>query len=339
MKLGACDVVQLDDDQHLLLIVNRELDNRKQRQLTRITQRRLKEVERRNEQLLDSSRDGIAYVQDGMFLYVNDSFADVLGYQDKTDLECLPIMDIIHVDDQQQVKETLKHFTIQQDSENNKNLDLHILLPEGSKKKINIQLFLGEYDDEPCTQFITYKKLGNQEVLEAEIENIKTTDPTTGLQNKSLLIKKIEDAIDAATNKEIPSAAIYIDIDDFVEKVTNLVSMNGADKVLHDIAKIITKNCNDKGSIGRISDHAFAIATKEYDIEKLLNIGDKLCKAIEKHSFEIEKKTIKLTLSIGICLINETITDSKTVIAHASEAIEGLRKNNNGNGVNVYQKK
>jgi len=37
MKLGAQDVVQLDDDQHLLLVVSRELANREHRKKTRIT--------------------------------------------------------------------------------------------------------------------------------------------------------------------------------------------------------------------------------------------------------------------------------------------------------------
>src|SRR5690606_24607602 len=94
MKMGAVDVVRLDDDQHLLLVIERELANREARQAKRVADRRFREAERRSQQLLDSSRDAIAYVQDGLYLYANESFAELFGYEDKDDIECMPIMDM-----------------------------------------------------------------------------------------------------------------------------------------------------------------------------------------------------------------------------------------------------
>src|SRR5688572_25358425 len=94
-KLGAADVVRLDEDQHLLQVMNRELVNRENRAQQRLAERRFKEIERRNQQLLDSSRDAIAFVQDGMFLYTNQSFAELLGYKDRDDLECMPVIDMV----------------------------------------------------------------------------------------------------------------------------------------------------------------------------------------------------------------------------------------------------
>ena len=112
LKLGATDVIRLDEDQHLLLAIQREIDNREQRNLRRIAERRHKELERRNQQLLDSSRDAITFVQDGMFLYVNESFAELLGHSDRDELECMPVIDLISKADQTKVKSFLKDFTI-----------------------------------------------------------------------------------------------------------------------------------------------------------------------------------------------------------------------------------
>lgn len=55
MKMGAADVVRLDEDQHLLLVIERELNALEQREHRRFAERRHKEVERRNQQLLDLS--------------------------------------------------------------------------------------------------------------------------------------------------------------------------------------------------------------------------------------------------------------------------------------------
>src|SRR5690606_34589125 len=54
MKLGAVDVVRLDDDQHLLMVMQREMNNREARQAKRLADRRFREAERRSQQLLDS---------------------------------------------------------------------------------------------------------------------------------------------------------------------------------------------------------------------------------------------------------------------------------------------
>ena len=110
MKLGAADVAQVDDDQHLLLIINRELENRRQRKLTRLTQRKLKEVERKNQRLLDSSREGIAFVQDGMYLYANESYAEMLGFSGREDIEFMPMMDTIKENEHQHIKKTLNTY-------------------------------------------------------------------------------------------------------------------------------------------------------------------------------------------------------------------------------------
>src|SRR5690554_1457034 len=83
LKLGAHDVVPLDQDQHLLQVIQRELSNREQRKARRLAERRFREAERRSQQLLDSSRDAIAYVQDGLYLYANESFAELFGYDDR----------------------------------------------------------------------------------------------------------------------------------------------------------------------------------------------------------------------------------------------------------------
>ena len=95
LKAGARDVVILDDDQHLLMVMARELGNLQERRERRTADRKLLASEKRCQQLLDSSRDAIAYVEDGMFLYANQSFAERFGYQETDDIISIPVIDII----------------------------------------------------------------------------------------------------------------------------------------------------------------------------------------------------------------------------------------------------
>ncbi len=338
MKLGACDVAQVDDDQHLLLIINRELENRQQRKLSRITQRKLKEVERRNQKLLDSSRDGIAFVQDGMYLYANDSFAEMLGHDDRGGVEFMPIMDAIEESEHQHVKQVLKSFSLQKDTEDNNQLVFTALLPDGNKKEVAAELFIAEYEEEPCTQLVCYAKLENQELIEAELQSIKNTDSLTGLYNRTYLIEEIEKTVDAVAEKEIAKSFIFIDVDRFSRKVKNNINITDTDKLIKTITSMIKSHYKNDKIIARVSDHSFGIISDEHDAECLLEHGNTLCKSFANHLFEIGNKTLQLTLSVGICIINETTTDSQTLIHHALQSIETLRKTQDGNGINIYHK-
>lgn len=154
LKKGAADVLLIDEDQHLLQIINRELNNREYRNQSRYAQRKLKEVERRNQQLLDSSKDAIAFVEDGMFLYTNNSFAELLGYSDRDDLECTPIIDVIAPCDQDMLKDFLKDIASKGNMLDTQVLAFQVVNEEGKNVTINVDISLANFDDETCVQLL-----------------------------------------------------------------------------------------------------------------------------------------------------------------------------------------
>ncbi|MGH1485746.1 MAG: EAL domain-containing protein [Cellvibrionaceae bacterium] len=341
MKLGACDVVQLDDDQHLLLVVTRELANRQQRKDTRSAERKVREMERRNRQLLDSSKDGIAFVQDGMYTYANDSFAEMCGYEVRGDIEYMPIMDMIDEKDQEHVKSSLKSFSLQNEREDDSRLSFHIETASGERKKVDIELQLSHFEEEPCIQFFLHASLGgDSEYLEAEIESIKYTDNATGLYNKAHFNQALTQIVDESAAKETTHSLFYIDIDQFEEKVSSVAGMDGADEALATVAGFLQAHSNTDDLLARFGDHSFAIISNESNIEKLLNTGNVLCELIREHFFEIKNKTIRLTASIGIAIINETSIDAQSILNQSTQAIETLRNkqiNGVGDGANIFQ--
>ncbi|MBX2808787.1 MAG: EAL domain-containing protein [Cellvibrionaceae bacterium] len=339
MKLGACDVVQLDDDQHLLLVVERELDYREYRKGARIIKRKLKETERRNQQLLDRSKDGIAFIQDGLFTYVNDAFAEILGHKHREDIESLPFMDIVNHEDQQQVKQALKQFPLTHDGEKKHLLPFHYTHAKNKQcKKIDAELKLAEYEEESCIQLLVQTNGSDTGLLEAELQTIKFTDSTTGLYNKNYLFEQLENSIHTTADTKQTQALFYIDIDNFVDNIEAAVGIDGAEQMLAQVAELLQSQHHQSDLLARISDHAFAIIANEHNIEKLLNNGNVLCELIREHFFEIKNKTLKITASIGITLINETTVDPQATINQATQAIENLRKKrNNGDAANLYQ--
>ncbi|MEO0442942.1 MAG: EAL domain-containing protein [Pseudomonadota bacterium] len=342
MKLGACDVIKLDDDQHLLLVVNRELENRQQRKNTRLAERKVREMEQRNHQLLDSSKNGIALIQDGMYNYTNDSFAQMCGYSNGDEINYLPVMDMIHDEDKDKLKSTLKNFLLQNDAEKNNHVSFKVRTAEGGYKNIEGELSLGNFEEEPCIELILKASLSNNETLAAEIESLKFIDDVTGLSNRARFTKQLDHVIQQASSDESSHGLLYIDIDQFESAVTASVGIDGGDEVLCTIADFLRDHSQTDDFLARTGDHAFAMITHESNIEKLLNTANVLCDQIREHFFEIKNKTVRLTISIGITSINETTIDNRDALNQVNKAIKVLRAQKNGivgDGSNMYQAK
>ena len=326
MKIGALDVVTLDEDQHLLQVIQRELNNRAERDKRRHAERRFNEISKRNQQLLDSSRDAIAFVQDGMFLYSNDSFAELLEYESRDDLECMPIIDIVHTNDHAQVKTFLKDFMLKSDDEETSELTITALLENGEEKKLHIDVTKSNYDEEPCIQFmVAAKASADSEELEARIEEIKNQDVSTGLYNKSFLIDKLEKAINNAIDNNVNSAILNIDIDNFLESVQEKIGVAATDIALATIANYAKSITNEKDYLCRFGEESFALLINNTNASKAMATAEDLCLKLRNFVVEIDETTLLFNYHIGIALITETTTDTDVPLEHTLKALDLLK--------------
>ena len=337
MKLGAADVVRLDDDQHLLLVMQREMNNREERQAKRLADRRFREAERRSQQLLDSSRDAIAYVQDGLYLYANQSFAELFGYEDKDDIDCMPIMDMVDDKDQDTLKTFLKDFTFKGLDAESTKLAFRGLKQDGTAAPISLEVSHVTYDEEPCIQFLARANRVdlNNDVLEAQIKQIKWQDVVTGLYNRQYMIDHLEKIIDNVTEKDNLSL-LYVDIDNFIERAQSTLGVAAADMALSDLASLLREKNNTTDIIARFGDTAFTVLVPNIRADAAVNRAKQLCKAIEEHIIDIDNKTLQLTASIGVSLINDNTTNANKVIEQAINAMEKVR-NANGNSAQLFE--
>ena len=343
MKLGAVDVVRMDEDQHLLLVISREMENHEQRQLRRRSDRRYKEAERRSQQLLDSSRDAIAYLQDGMYLYANESYAELFGYSDRDDIECMPVIDMIDKSDQDNVKGFLKEFQLRGDDGESTNLQFRGLKHGGGINQITVQVANAIYDEEPCIQFMMRANAVaiDSEELAAQIKEIKHQDVATGLYNRQYFINRLQACLNAAAEAGSIGALLSIEVDNFSDQIQSAVGVAGSDLVLNDIAKMLKSAVPAADTIARFGDNAFSILLNNTSAEKALATAEDVCRKIDDHIIDVEGRTVQTTLSIGIALLSETSSSVEAVIEQSMAALADVREAHPtagvGNGAKVYE--
>jgi diguanylate cyclase (GGDEF)-like protein/PAS domain S-box-containing protein len=337
LKAGARDVVILDDDQHLLMTMSRELGNLQERRERRTADRKLKESERRCQQLLDSSRDAIAYVEDGMFLYANQSFAERFGYKSTDDITAIPVIDIVSKADQEKYKSFMKAFKLNE--EGSQDLTLTGMRNGGGEFAIDIEVNHAIYENDPCVQLLVAAKEGVDSVeMEAEIRKASSLDALTGVYNRVYMSKALSNAIRDAAEKDKFSSLHIISID-LYEDIRATIGVSGRDAATADLGQFIKGIVGNDGIFGRLSDDEFALIASGTDEEQQLQRAKNLCDKISSHICQAAGKTVQLTASIGICPITEKITNPDQVLERAHIACEEVRKagkNGTGNNARYY---
>ncbi|MGD8175967.1 EAL domain-containing protein [Marinimicrobium sp. ARAG 43.8] len=337
LKLGAADVVPLDEDQHLLLVIQREMENREHRQLRRLADRRFREAERRSQALLDSSRDAIAYVQDGLYLYANESFAELFGYSDRDDIDCLPIMDMVANKSQDSLKQFLKEFTLKGDEVETTKLEFDGLKQNGEVARINLEVSRATYDEEACIQFLARAGVTETSAeLEAQIAQVKWQDLATGLYNRQYLMNHLE-ALLSKGNNATEGSLIHIDFDNYSEQVQSAFGVANADLALSDLAALLRTHSNDDEVLARFGDNAFALLIPACKPGVALQRAESIRRALEEHIIDIDDTTTQLTASVGVALINDTSSSPNAVIEQGISAAEQARREHSGNAVHLYE--
>ncbi len=334
LKLGACDVVPKDESNLLSMVIERELTNLNSRRSLRTTQVKLRDAEKRCQALLESSKDAITYIHDGMHIYANQAYLELFGYQNVDDLEGMPVMDMVAGRDQDSLKQSLKNFLL---SGGNADLKYSGLKTDDTEFPMTMSLSSATYADEPCTQVVIRAK-SNHSDLESKLKEISSRDLLTGLYNKPYFMDSLESAVDRAVLKGSVGAALYINIDRF-GKVKSQVGINNADIVLCQVADYLKAAINEGDTLARVGEDVFAWIRPNINAEEALQLAESLRAGIEFLVIDANSQTVTITVSIGVALINDSCSEPTDILQRSHQAADAVRHDQGhqkGNGIQLY---
>jgi len=329
LKLGACDVVPEDESNLLSMVIQRELGNLNSRRILRTTQVKLRDAERRCQSLLESSKDAITYIHDGMHIYANQAYLDLFGYDNVDDLEGMPVMDMVASSDQENLKQSLKSFLM---AGGNVDLKYSGLKTDASEFPLTMSLSSATYADESCTQIVIRAKSNNSD-LEAKLKDISSRDLLTGLYNKPHFMNSLESAVDRAVLKGNIGAAMYINIDRY-GKIKSQVGINNTDSVLCSVANYLKSAINKEDTLARIGEDVFAWVRPNINAEEALAAAEKFRDGIEHLVIDANSQTVTITASIGVALINDSCSDPRDILQRSHQAADAVRHDEGHEKVN-----
>ena len=335
MKAGAQDTVPFEQTDLIVLKVKRELAALDDRRRRRVLESHLREAEQRCQLLLESSKDAIAYINDGMHIYANQSYMEFLGYDDIDDLICVPVLDTLTPDYQEKYKEFMKSFA--EKGEDGMTMNCTARRSDDNELNVTMSVSAATYDGEACTQIVLQPEHSDAE-LEEKLRQISSQDLLTGLYNRQYLMDALAEAVANAGKKNETGALAYIALDNFMS-MKSKVGISGADLLLGDLANLLKEQAGDDLTLARLSDDAFSLLCQPSDESAMAEHAERIRKAVEDHLFDINGRTVQLTVSIGVAAITENSPKAEELMARAHIASAEVRKlegHTQGNGVVIY---
>lgn len=335
MKAGAQDTVPADYTDLLVLVVNRELAALEERRRRRALDSHLREAEQRCQLLLESSKDAIAYINDGMHIYANQSYMEFLGYDDIDDLICIPVLDTLTSESQDAYKDFMKSFADKR--EDGMSFNFTAVRSDDQELSVTVSVSAATYDGEACTQIVLQPEHSDAE-LEEKLRQISSQDLLTGLYNRQYLMDALAENIAKAGKNNESGALAYIALDSFMS-LKSKVGIAGADLLLGDLANLLKEHVSDDITLARLSDDAFCFMAQPGDEKSMAAFCEKVRKAIEDHLFDINGRTVQISVSIGVAAITENSPKAEELLGRAHTASADVKKkegHEQGNGVNVY---
>ena len=332
LQAGASDFFKKDGEaEHLQCIVKREIKALSDRRQLRKFNKAARESEKRCRSLLDSSRDAITYVHEGMHLYANPVYMELFGYDDPEEIDGMPIMDMVAPTEHDAFKKFLRKFSNNQE-EMQGDIEVKGIKTDGTEFNAVMEFTPASVDGEACTQIII--RSASDKELEKQLNILSKQDLVTGLYNRQFFIEALEQGISKAATNSSRTAMFYIEIDDF-ESIKENIGLAASDLVISDVAKELKSLVKEPDILARFGDYSFTVLLEQASHDSSQDYAEKLRHKIEEHISDVGGQTITTTVSIGVCSIGENSKNSQDVLTRANNACNAASAEG-GNKVHVF---
>jgi len=329
---GAEDKVNKSDQEHLKLVMLRTARCQFEYKQLQLAEEALSEADKRCKVLLNSSKDAIAYVHDGMHIYANDSYLELFGYSSWDDLEGMPILDMVESSDQKSFKDFLRAYASSDNPE--QNFEVKLVPTSDEPFEARMEFSSASVEGEECTQIVIRSQADNEE-LQSQIDYLSQRDLLTGLYNRPTFMSRLSNALQAAKDSKTNSALVQLEIDKFAD-IRSELGINAGDQLLTEVGKLLMETLSEENIVARFEGDSFTILTPNWQDAELESLTQQLLTGVSSKVFELGGKSTNCTISIGATIIDENAPDENELISRAQRAYTEANEKG-GNQVSLYK--
>jgi diguanylate cyclase (GGDEF)-like protein/PAS domain S-box-containing protein len=319
---GVRGIALRNKPQQLLGAVRTEWADLEARRSLRKLEAQVRETERRCDALIESSREPIAYVHEGMHIRANSAYLEMFGYESFDDIEGMSLLDLVAPQHVEGFKQLLKSLSKGETPPPRYELEAHDI--EGNAFPAVMEFTPALYEGEPCLQVVFRRQEVDPE-LAREVEELRQRDQVTGLLNRPTFLRMLEDAVASAAQNQGQHGLLLLEPDHY-QRLLQEIGLDSADALLAAIAERLRGVLDGSLASGeavaaRFGEHSLAVLVSA-DHLATTALAERIREAFASHVFEIGNRSSAITASIGGVQIGEKIASVTQVLAKANHGVQ-----------------
>jgi diguanylate cyclase (GGDEF)-like protein/PAS domain S-box-containing protein len=188
----------------------------------------------------------------------------------------------------------------------------------GTTIEVNVYTQAVIYEDR-SSALVTVIDVTKRRQIEAHVSHMAQHDAMTGLANRSLLQKKIDDAL-LSVRYGSRMALLCIDLDRFKEVNDSLGHAVG-DELLRMTSERLLESVHANDTVARLGGDEFAIVQRRIsDPEDAILLADRVIEAVSR-PFKIKGNDVKIGASVGLVLAPDQTSDADNILKMADAAL------------------
>jgi diguanylate cyclase (GGDEF)-like protein/PAS domain S-box-containing protein len=329
-EFGARDLIAPKDEKRLQFVMQREFRDLLLRRETERLQAKLTETEQRCATLIHSSQDAIAYVHEGMHMGANPVYLKMFGFEDESELEGLPLMDLVAPEERPRFKTVLRKLSGDDTAD---SMEVGCVGGDGHTFRARMEFSPSQYDEEPCTQIVIRDQSQFQH-LEDRIRELSSHDAQTGLYNKTYLMERLESQVARLDEGHPPLYLLLLTVSNCAD-ICRDHGMELSESLLDRFSTRLRELCEDLGTLARFGDHDFALLMNS-DADPEAAARD-LLEGLAEIEGENNLEPVKPVISIGLAQSHQPLVISASDFVNRALRVRHEAETEGGNRFVAYQ--
>jgi diguanylate cyclase (GGDEF)-like protein/PAS domain S-box-containing protein len=295
-----------------------------------IDQKLAQQRQQRFTAILEATPDLVCIANlDGFLTYINQSGRLLLGITEHEEVDKIRLADFHCESDGQEIVSTGIPHAIKDGIWTTETVFVSRL----GEEILSTLVLISHRNDKGELEFFSTiaRDIRSIRAVEDKVNYLAYYDPLTGLPNRNELLKRLEIEVSRVSRKQVHSALLFIDLDNF-KNINDSLGHPVGDIVLKEVAQRLESHVRAGDTVARLGGDEFVIILSDLSSDRLFavsqarKISNNICNAI---SIEFKSGGIDLhiTASIGITMISEGAdSDGTDVLRFADTAMYQAKK-------------
>ncbi|MGI9291755.1 MAG: EAL domain-containing protein [Gammaproteobacteria bacterium] len=316
MRLGARDVISLQNTERLRVVAERELHTYRLEKALEHVMGSAKQYKQELHSLKEVTLEAIADVQEGIIVHANPSWLELFDYPADTDLIGMPIMDLCSETDRPTLKGAL--VACERGKWSDSKLEISGLNPEKNKFSVSFNLEKIEHDGETAIRIIIVPEQTEDDTPQLLIEQALQRDQATGFFNRNHFINTARTRLSKPPAGGVRAIA-YIRPDRFAKAVED-IGLIGTEAIIIQFSQILRQFVQPNDIYARFGGTMFVLLLERGTMADAEAWSEQLQETINEAVFEHDDHSTVITCTIGLSEIDSAKDDLSDLLSETERS-------------------